>query len=65
MSWKNLLYAVLGVIIPLAFQELILKFPEFPLDSESFLQLGLWLIGLVVGGWNAASLYHRKKGNLQ
>lgn len=56
LSWRNILYAILGVILPLAYQELVGKFPTFPLDNNGFVTLILWVIGLIVGGWNVKSI---------
>jgi len=52
LSWRNILYAVLGVILPLIYQELIGARPDYPQGESDFVTQVLWLIGLLVGGWN-------------
>lgn len=54
MPWKNILLAILGVLIPFIYQSLTGDFPDFPLTVDSFGQLITWLVGLLIGGWQAA-----------
>jgi len=54
LNWRNILYAVLGVILPLVFDEIIKADPKFPLPLEMFSDLILYLVGFLVGGWNIA-----------
>lgn len=56
LSWRNILYAVLGVILPLIFKEIITADPEFPLTQEIFVNLVLYLLAFLVGGWNLVKL---------
>lgn len=51
MSLKNVLYAILSALIPLGFSALTGKYPDFPLDLASFGASILWIVGLLVGGW--------------
>ena len=54
LNWRNILYAVLSVILPIIYQELITSRPDYPQGEADFVKLALWLIGLLVGGWNIA-----------
>jgi len=51
MNWKHLFYAALAAVLPLMYSNLIGSMPAFPLASAQFTSLVLWVIGLVIGGW--------------
>jgi len=55
--WKSVLYAVLSAVIPLLYSLATGKFPDFPLDLQSFMATLLWLAALLVGGWNVTRAY--------
>jgi len=56
LNWRNILYAVLGVILPLIFKEIITADPNFPVTEEIFVKLVLYLLAFLVGGWNLVKL---------
>lgn len=56
MIWKNVIAAMLGVVIPIAWSAITNSQPDFPLTIDSFTELVLWAVGLVIGGWNAKVL---------
>ena len=64
MAWKNVLYALLAVILPIAFGWLLGLVPSFPLGSEEFVALVLWIVGLLVGGWQSAKANYTFAGRL-
>lgn len=53
MYWKNVLLAILMAILPMVYTAITGGHPDFPLDQQSFIALVVWLVGLLVGGWNA------------
>lgn len=57
MTWKNLLYSMLAVLLPLLYSLLLGKYPDFPLNQGETVALLLWLIGLLVGGWNLKAFF--------
>ncbi len=61
MDWKNLLKIFLGALLPMLYTMLIAKHPDFPIFLDEFVGVGLWIVGLVVGGWGASALYHKSK----
>jgi len=51
---RNIIYAMLGAVLPLIYSALIGEIPSFPLAEAGFVDLILWLVGYVIGGWNVA-----------
>lgn len=64
MAWKSVLYALLAVILPVAFGWLVGLVPGFPLDGETFVALVLLIVGLVIGGWQASKAGYSFSGRL-
>lgn len=62
MAWKNVLYALLAVILPLVYEFVVNAIPAFPLDATNFIGLVLWIIGLAVGGWQASLASYKRAG---
>lgn len=60
LNWKNLLYSFLGFLLPLLYTELIKSHPDFPLTSTGFTEVIVWILGLIIGGWNIASAAFKK-----
>ncbi len=54
MNWKNLLYAVLAAVLPVVFSVIVGFVPTFPLAEPDFILLVLWVVGLVIGGWQVS-----------
>lgn len=54
MNLKNILFMILGVLLPLAFTAIVNVYPDFPFAQSDFVEGVLWIIGLLIGGWNAA-----------
>lgn len=52
--WKSILYAVLGLAIPAVYSWIIRQAPGIPLPSDVFTELVIWIVGSLIGGWNAA-----------
>jgi len=51
MSFKDILKAVLGVLLPIAFGLIIARNPDFPLNEDQFVSTILYIIGGAFGGW--------------
>lgn len=47
---RELIFALLGVLIPLLYGWLTGEYPDFPITAENFKALALWIVGLLVGG---------------
>lgn len=67
LDWRNLLYAFLGFLCPLIWNEIIAKDPGFPLTSDLFTKFIIHLIGYLVGGggfiigaWNTGKLVYQR-----
>lgn len=52
MDYKQIIFIVLSALLPAAYSALIVAFPDFPLQLEGFTELILWVVGILVGGWN-------------
>lgn len=65
MSWKNFLYALLGILIPSGYAWLKSKYPSFPLGEEHTTTLLLWTIGMLIGGWNSKTFISSCKNYLR
>lgn len=52
--WKNILFAVLGLVIPALYSWITRQAPGIPLPSNVFTELVIWAVGWLIGGWNAA-----------
>jgi len=61
VDWKNLLKVFLGALLPMLYTVLIAKHPDFPIFLDEFVSLGVWIIGLVVGGWGLAEMRIKSK----
>jgi uncharacterized membrane protein YqjE len=48
------LYAVLAAVLPVVFSVIVGFVPSFPLAEPDFVLLVLWIIGLVIGGWQVS-----------
>ncbi|NLI41960.1 MAG: hypothetical protein GX421_12435 [Caldisericales bacterium] len=64
MAWKNVLYAVLAVLLPLVYEFVVDAVPSFPLDATNFIGVVLWIIGLLIGGWQVTVSGYRRAGRL-
>jgi len=63
-DWKQILKGIIGVIVPVIYSLIVASFPDFPLADEQFLELILWAVGLLIGGWqlnNARKVAQLKK----
>jgi hypothetical protein len=56
MNWKDLLKVFLGALLPMLYTMLSSHYPDFPMFSEDFVSLIMWIVGLAVGGWGLASM---------
>jgi hypothetical protein len=63
-EWKNVLYALLGIVLPMAYTWLTNTLKGFPLTTETFVTVMLWLAGLAVGGWQGAKALYVSNGRL-
>jgi hypothetical protein len=50
--WKNILLLLLGYLLPLLYAFIISNLPDFPLSEELFIQLLVYFIGFLTGGWH-------------
>lgn len=56
MDWKNLLLAILGVVLGPLYTYVTGQIPTFPIDPANFDATVLWIVGYLIGGWNVNSL---------
>jgi len=56
-----MLKVFLGALLPALYTALIAKHPDFPIFLDEFVSVGLWIVGLVVGGWGLASMSIKSK----
>jgi len=56
MDWKSILYMFLGAMLPVVYASFIKHNPSFPLTQPDFVETILWILGSLVGGWNAMKL---------
>jgi len=57
---KELLKGIIGLVIAFLYSLLIKQYPDFPLGVGQIIALILWIVGLLIGGWQA-KLYFIKK----
>ncbi len=62
MKPKEILFAVLGVILPILVGQFLLKNPDFPLDVEQIVSTLLYIIGALFGGWQLCKGRLKAKG---
>lgn len=55
MYWKNLLALFLSALLPAVYTIFISIFKDFPLSQEQWIALWLWIVGMLIGGWNLKS----------
>ncbi len=48
---KEILRLFLTFVLPFIFAIVKTKFPDFPLNQDTFAALLIWAIGLLIGGW--------------
>ncbi|HEY4756403.1 MAG TPA: hypothetical protein VIH28_10135 [Ignavibacteriaceae bacterium] len=51
MDFKAILKTVLSVLLPVAYSMIFANNPDFPLAEFEFVELALYLIGGILGGW--------------
>ena len=56
MDWKSILYMFLGAMLPVVYAAFIKNNPSFPLTQVDFVETLLWIIGSIVGGWQAMKM---------
>ena len=56
MDWKTMLYMFLGALLPMIYVAFIKNNPTFPLTELNFVETIMWIIGSLIGGWNAMKL---------
>jgi len=56
---KDILRLILATLLPVAYVALKLLYPDFPLTQDTFVGLVLWVIGLLLGGWNLNYLWRK------
>ena len=56
MDWKSILYMFLGAMLPVIYAAFIKNNPSFPLTQVDFVETILWIIGSIIGGWQAMRL---------
>ena len=57
MSGKRLLKALIAALVPVLYSLLKAHYPDFPLESDQVLALILWIVGLLIGGWQLAKFH--------
>jgi len=55
---KPIIKALITVLIPVFWGWLKDAYQDFPLTSEQLLAIVLWIIGLVIGGWQLGKAYY-------
>lgn len=58
ISWKNIVFALLSTLLPIVYGLITGKFPDFPISAEGFIGFVLWLIGLLIGGWQLSKSHY-------
>jgi len=61
VDWKSFLKVFLGALLPMLYTVLIAKHPDFPIFLDEFVSVGLWIVGLIVGGWGLAEMRMKSK----
>ena len=56
MDWKSILYMFFGAMLPVIYAAFIKQNPSFPLTQVDFVETILWILGAIVGGWNAMKI---------
>ena len=56
---KDFLRLLLVTLLPLAFVALKMLYPDFPLSQDTFVNLVLWAVALLIGGWNLNFLWKK------
>ncbi len=56
---KNIVYAIIGIVIPVLYSYISNKFPTFPLSQDQLIALAVWAVGFFFSGANVA-LFHSK-----
>jgi hypothetical protein len=56
MDWKSILYMFLGAMLPVVYAAFIKNNPSFPLTQVDFVETILWIIGSIIGGWQAMKM---------
>lgn len=64
MTLKNVVYALLAVMVPLAYSWIVGVVPEFPLAAGDFSALVVWGVGLIFGGWQISKVAYTGRGVL-
>jgi hypothetical protein len=54
---KDVLRLILATLLPVAFIALKTLYPDFPLSQDTFVNLVIWVVGLLLGGWNLNHLW--------
>lgn len=56
---KQIILAIILALAPILFSFITKEFPDFPLDQGAFVALIVWVVGLLVGGWNLKAAVHK------
>lgn len=56
---KNIVFAIIGIIVPVLYSYITSKFPNFPLTQDQILALLIWAAGFFFSGANVA-YFHAK-----
>lgn len=68
MNPKEIIIAILGVLIPIVYTAITNRFPDFPIDAGTFLAFILWFFEKVVfttGIYFSSKWVLHKKGQLK
>lgn len=67
MSWKNLLRVILLALLPVVYGLIKSLYADFPLNQQQFVDLVLWVVGQLIGGWliGRLMLHYEKYGSLR
>jgi len=60
MDWKPLLKSILAIVLAAVYSALKAKYPDFPLVQSDFIEVVLWAIGGIVGGWQTHIFINRR-----
>lgn len=55
MEWKSFLKALLAVVLPLLYSLLLKWAPDLPIPEAQFIELIIWAVGLLIGGWQLSN----------
>jgi len=60
METKAIVKMLLAVLLPVAYSLILANNPDFPLAETKFVEVILYLVGGIIGGWQAKQAFGKK-----